>query len=85
MRSNFGRGYQEEQFCEIILNLAQLFRRRCVLKIFHIWSSGCPYVQRSGTICAFLVECTHGMYISYSYQKNARAYTFERKRIVDSI
>ena len=28
---NFGRGYQEEQFCEIILNLDQWFRR-CHLK-----------------------------------------------------
>ena len=25
---NFGRGYYEEQFCEIILNLGQWFRRR---------------------------------------------------------
>ena len=24
---NFGRGYYEEQFCEIILNLGQWFRR----------------------------------------------------------
>ena len=53
---NFGRGYQEEQFCEIILNLDQCFRRRYVLKIFLIWSSGGPYVQRSETICAILVE-----------------------------
>ena len=29
---NFGRGYQEEQFCEIILNLGQWFR--CCLKDF---------------------------------------------------
>ena len=29
---NFGRGYQEEQFCEIILNLDQWFRRKCCLK-----------------------------------------------------
>ena len=29
---NFGRGYQEEQFCEIILNLGQWFR--CLLKDF---------------------------------------------------
>ena len=29
---NFGRGYYEEQFCEIILNLGQSFRRRCCLK-----------------------------------------------------
>ena len=30
---NFGRGYQEEQFCENILNLGQWFRR-CRLKDF---------------------------------------------------
>ena len=29
---NFGRGNQEEQFCEIILNLGHWFRRRCLLK-----------------------------------------------------
>ena len=52
---NFGREYQEEQFCEIILNLDQWFRR-CLLKIFLTWNSGCPFVQRSGTICAILVE-----------------------------
>ena len=31
---NFRRGYQEEHFCEIILNLGQWFRRRCLLKDF---------------------------------------------------
>ena len=31
---NFGRGYQEEQFCDIILNLGQWFSRRCGLKDF---------------------------------------------------
>ena len=46
----FGRGYQEEQFCEIILNLDQWFRRRCLLKTFLIWRSGGPFVQRSTTI-----------------------------------
>ena len=53
---NFGRGYQEEQICEIILNLDHWFRSRCLLKIFLIWSSGSPFVQRSGVICAILVE-----------------------------
>ena len=53
---NFGRGYQEEQFCEIIFNLDKWLRRRCLLKIFLIWRSGGPFVQRSGTICAILVE-----------------------------
>ena len=52
---NFGRRHYEEQFCEIILNLDQWFRRSC-LKKFLIWSSDSPFVQRSGTICAILVE-----------------------------
>ena len=54
---NFGREYLEEQFCEIILNLDQWFRRRCVLKIFLIWSFGDHFVHLSRTICAILVEC----------------------------
>ena len=53
---NFGRGYHEETFCEIILNFDQWFRRRCILKIFLIWSSGDHFVQRRGTICAIVVE-----------------------------
>ena len=53
---NFGKGHYEEQFFEIILNLNQWLRRRCLLKIFHIWSSSVPFVQRSRTICAILVE-----------------------------
>ena len=52
---NFSSKYQDVQFCENILNLDQWFRR-CRLKIFLIWSSGCPFVQRSGSICAILVE-----------------------------
>ena len=50
---NFGRRHHGEQFCEIILNFDQWFMRSC-LKIFLIWSG--PFVQRSGTICAILVE-----------------------------
>ena len=53
---NFGRRHHEEQFCEIILNLDQWFRRKCRLKVFLIRSSGSPFVQRSITICAILVE-----------------------------
>ena len=55
---DFGRGYYEKQFCEIILNLDQWFRR-CLFNIFLIWSSGGPlraFVQPRGTICAILVE-----------------------------
>ena len=52
----FGIRHHEEQFCEITQNLDQWFRRRCRLKVFLIWSYGGPFVQRSGTICAILVE-----------------------------
>ena len=53
---NSGRVNHEEQFCEIILNLDQIFRRKCCLKVFLIWSSGSPFVQQSGTICATSVK-----------------------------
>ena len=53
---NFGRRHHMKQFCEIILNLDQWFRRRNCLKIFLIWSSGSSFVQRSGSICAILVK-----------------------------
>ena len=53
---NFGKWHYEEQFCEIILNLDRWIRRRCLLKIFLTWSSGGTFVQRSGTICAILVD-----------------------------
>ena len=40
---NFGRSHHEEQFCEIVLNLDQWFRRRCCLKIFYmeLWWPSC--------------------------------------------
>ena len=47
---NFGRSHHEEQFCEIILNLDQWFRSRCLIKMFLIWSSEGHFVQLSGTI-----------------------------------
>ena len=53
---NFGRRHHEERFCEIILNLDQWFKQSGCFKIFLIWSSGRPFVQLSGTICAILVE-----------------------------
>ena len=52
---HFERRHHEEQICEIILNLDQWFKR-CRLKIFLILSSGGPFVQRSRTVCAILVE-----------------------------
>ena len=53
---SIGRMHHEEQPCEISLNLDQWFRRKCCLKVFLIWSSGSPFVQRSITISAILDE-----------------------------
>ena len=54
---NFGRGYYEEQFCEIILNLGQWFRR-CRLKDF-----------LSGALQpSCLVEQNHNMYIICNFE-----------------
>ena len=53
---NWGRRHHAEQFYENILNLDQWFSRRFCLKIFLIWSSGGPFIQQSGTICAILVK-----------------------------
>ena len=41
----FLKGHYEKQFCEIIFNLGQWFRRRCRLKRFVILSSGIPSVS----------------------------------------
>ena len=54
---NCDRRYHEEQFCEIIFNLDQWFRRKCRLKMFLIWNSDSPFVQPNVTIRAILVEC----------------------------
>ena len=40
---NFEKGHHEEHSCEVIWNLDQWFKRRCLLKIFPIWSSGGPF------------------------------------------
>ena len=48
--------HHEKQSSEIIMNLDQWFNRKCRLKVLLIWSSGSPFVQRSVTICAVLVE-----------------------------
>ena len=52
---NFGRGYQEEQFCEIILEFGSVVEKMS-FKRFLIWSSGDPPVQWSRTIYAILNE-----------------------------
>ena len=55
---NFGRGYYEKLFCDIILNLDQWLSRKCNLEIFLIYSPGSLFVQRSKIICAnFDKEC----------------------------
>ena len=48
---NFGRGYYEEQFCEIILNLSQWFRRRCRFTYLELWRPFC-LVERNH-LCIF--------------------------------
>ena len=53
---NFGRGYYDEQFCEIILNFGSVVQEEMWFKRFLIWSSCCPPVQSSGTIYAILIE-----------------------------
>ena len=52
----YGRRHHEEQPCEIILNLDQWFRRKYRLEVFLILSSDSPFVQRSVTMSAILVE-----------------------------
>ena len=52
---NRGRRHHEEQFCKIVSNLDQWFRR-CRLKLFLIWSSGCSFVLWSVIICAIFVK-----------------------------
>ena len=53
---NFGRRHHEKQFCEIIFNLDQWFRKRSHLKYFLSRALSGPFVHRRGTICAILVE-----------------------------
>ena len=53
--SSFRRGYQEEQFCEIILNQEKMSFKR-----FLIWSASGPDVRWSKTVYAILVEVIMG-------------------------
>ena len=76
---NFGKGYYEEQFCEIILNLDQWFRRRCLLKIVLIWSFGGPFVQQSGTSSG---ERNHLCNFGRGYQEE---HYFEFGRVVQEM
>ena len=50
---NFGRRHHEEQFCEIILNLNQWFRKSCHLKLFLIWRSVAPFTEEWNHLCNF--------------------------------
>ena len=51
--SNFGRGYYEEQFCEIIFELGQVVQEEMSFKRFLIYSSGCPHVRWRGIFMKF--------------------------------
>ena len=52
---NFGRGYNEDQFCENNYKFGPVVQEEMPLKIFLIWSSGGPFVK-GGTIYAILIE-----------------------------
>ena len=64
---NFGRGYYEEQFCEIILNLGHAVVQEAMsFKRFPIWNSGGPPVRWSGPIYAILKEGIMGnIYVKF--------------------
>ena len=51
----FGRGYQEEQFCDFFFEFGSMVQEMS-FKRFLIWSSTEPPVQWSGTIYAILKE-----------------------------
>ena len=53
---NFGNGFNEEQFLEIILNFGSVVHEEIPFKRFLIWSSGGSHVRWSGTIYAILKE-----------------------------
>ena len=53
---HFGRGHNEEHFCENIFNLNQWFRRRRNLKTLFILSCCDPCIKPSKIVCAILVE-----------------------------
>ena len=53
---NFGRGYQEEQFCEIILNSGQWLRRSRFLKDSLSGALATLLFSRVETIYAILKE-----------------------------
>ena len=48
---NFKRRFQEEQFCEIILNLDQWFRGRCHLKYFFSGALAAYYSVEWNHLC----------------------------------
>ena len=48
---NFKRRYQESQFCEIILNSDQWFRRRCHLKYFFSGALAAYYSVEWNHLC----------------------------------
>ena len=53
---DFGRGYQEGQFCENYFEFESVVQEEMSFKRFLIWSSGYPPVQWSKTIYAILKE-----------------------------
>ena len=74
---NLSKGYQEEQFCEIILKLGPVVQK--LFKKFLIRSSGGPCVWR-GTIYAILVEGIIGnIHLSYFKGPVVQEMSFKEK------
>ena len=63
---NFGRVHHEEQFCEIVLNLDQRFRKKCHFKTFLIescmaeWNHLCNFGRRhhEEQFCEIILKLT---------------------------
>ena len=60
----FGRRHHEEQFCEIILNLDQWFRRRCYFKDFLSRALVAIMLAEWNNLCNFC----RGHYGEHSYE-----------------
>ena len=55
-RTTFERGHFEEHLCESILNFGSVVQEKIMFKDIFISTSGCHFLQGSGSVCAILVE-----------------------------
>ena len=50
------KGHFEEHLCGSILNFGSVVQEKIMFKDISISTSGCHFVQRSGSVCAISVE-----------------------------